>query len=134
MGGRRIAVAVAAGVAATWLVLADLVRPAHAPSIVLGLAAGWSFIVSGLVAWHRRPGNRIGPVMVATGFARFATELMWSRQPVLATVGHVLDSFYFAGVAYVLGSFPTGRLGSSLPRRLASQTIPSGSTRFCVCR
>src|SRR5512144_2514222 len=112
MSGRRIAVAVAActaGVAGTWLVLADNVEQATSPN-VLGLAAVWSFVVSGLVVWHRQPDNRIGPVMVATGLARVAYEFMWVRQPVLATAGHVLAGAHIAGAAFVL------RLSDRSPR------------------
>src|SRR5512144_377663 len=125
MSGRRIAVAVAActaGVAGTWLVLADNVEQATSPN-VLGLAAVWSFVVSGLVVWHRQPDNRIGPIMVATGLARVAYEFMWVRQPVLATAGHVLAGAHIAGAAFVLLGFPTGRLGSTFNRVLFAGVV-----------
>ena len=35
---------------------------------------GWivlSYIFAGLVAWSRRPGSRLGPLMVCAGFAAF---------------------------------------------------------------
>src|SRR5512144_2877294 len=125
MSGRRIAVAgaaCAAGVRGTWLMLADNVEQANSPN-VLGLAAVWSFVVSGLVVWHRQPDNRIGPIMVATGLARVAYEFMWVRQPVLATAGHVLAGAHIAGAAFVLLGFPTGRLGSTFNRVLFAGVV-----------
>jgi hypothetical protein len=34
---------------------------------LLELFAGWSFLASGLVAWARRPENRVGVFMTAIG-------------------------------------------------------------------
>ena len=31
--------------------------------LILGLLVGWSFMIAGQVAWVRRPGNLIGPLM-----------------------------------------------------------------------
>ena len=33
------------------------------------VVAAWSFLIAGLIAWVRRPQNRLGPLMVATCFA-----------------------------------------------------------------
>ena len=43
----------------------------HTPEarILVQLAVGIAFLVAGLVAWWRRPANRLGALMVATGFA-----------------------------------------------------------------
>ena len=34
-----------------------------------------SFILAGLIAWSRRPDTRLGPLMVAAGFAHFVATL-----------------------------------------------------------
>jgi signal transduction histidine kinase len=51
------------------------------------IAPAWAFSVAGLVAWRRRPNNRIGPLMVVIG----ATLLLWSLRtlsvPALVTFG-----------------------------------------------
>ena len=33
------------------------------------VAVGWSFLLAGLIAWSRRSGNRLGPLMIAAGLA-----------------------------------------------------------------
>jgi hypothetical protein len=42
----------------------------------LALLTSWSFVGSGVLAWIRRPASRIGPLMVATGFA-LLTRPIW---------------------------------------------------------
>jgi signal transduction histidine kinase len=56
---------------------------------VRDIAVGWSFIGAGLIAWRRRPGSRIGPLMIVVGFTWF------------------IGNF---GSAYGLSGFPEGTL------------------------
>ena len=77
---------------------------------------GWSFIGSGLVALRVRPQNRLGWAMVCTGFAWFACLLMLAHDEPLYTVGYALQVAYIAGFAYVVVSFPSGRLESTAER------------------
>ena len=42
------------------------------------VVAAWSFLAAGLIAWLRRPGNRLGPLMVATCFALLARQFRFS--------------------------------------------------------
>jgi len=71
---------------------------------------GGTFIASGLVAWQRRPGNRVGVLMVITGFGVLAHPLLsqigWSPVQTLATV--VTDWWTIAFVVLLL-VFPQGR-------------------------
>ena len=84
---------------------------------ILGVAIGWSFVASGLVAWARRPENAIGRVMVLAGFLRLGAEFCGgSDQPVLFPIGHLLHAGFWIAVAYVLLAFPSGRLDSALSR------------------
>jgi signal transduction histidine kinase len=74
---------------------------------------GWitvPYIVSGILAWWRRPVSRLGPLMLATGFVMAQTPLQWTQQPVLHSVGHLLDMLPAAMFLHVFLSFPTGRL------------------------
>ncbi len=82
--------------------------------IAAALAVGWSFVASGLIASHRRPENRIGQVMVFTGFAWFAGHLAWSSVPALFTAGTLVEALHLLGVGYLLLTFPSGRLDSSV--------------------
>ena len=85
---------------------------------VLGVGIGFSFVGSGLVAWSRRPDNRIGRVMVLAGFMRLGAEFCASPDLSLYPVGHLLHDGFWIGVAYVVLAFPSGRLEDALSRRL----------------
>src|SRR3712207_6697567 len=87
------------------------------------LALGWSFVGAGLIAWHQRPENRIGRVMVLTGFAWFAGRLIWSHEPALYTLGNLLESAYLLGFGYVLLAFPSGRLESGVERGILALAV-----------
>lgn len=118
MRRRQIAlalVAVAAGVTVVLVVAREGSESTlHA---ILGVGIGWSFVASGLVAWARRPENSIGRVMVLAGFLRLGGEFcVGSDQPVLYPIGHLLHAGFWIAVAYVLLSFPSGRLDSTLSR------------------
>ena len=53
----------------------------------LTLAIGWGFTGTGLYAWRRRPGNNLGPLMVAVGFAGLVKALAFSNDSVIFTIG-----------------------------------------------
>src|SRR6185436_20258444 len=74
------------------------------------LLVGWSFIGTGLFAWWRRPANRTGLLMVAAGFAWFATSLSASDDDLLFTIGIALDALFPAICGHLLIAFPSGRL------------------------
>ena len=42
---------------------------------VAQVAVGLSFLLAGLIAWSRRPANRLGALMVAAGFALLLRQL-----------------------------------------------------------
>jgi signal transduction histidine kinase len=86
----------------------------EAPAFVLLI--GWSFIGSGLIAWHRRPTNRFGVLMVAVGFAWFAAALTAANRPVFFSIGLVIAPLWIAIFLHALLSFPTGRLESRAAR------------------
>jgi signal transduction histidine kinase len=102
--------ALAAGIGAAALMADAPHEPAGGAEIAVALLVGWSFVASGLVAWERRPENPIGKVMVATGLAWFAHELIWATAALPWTLGQLLESTYILGVGYVLATFPDGRL------------------------
>ena len=110
--------AVLAGAGAAWLAANRDFTPYQTAPASLGLLVGWSLIGSGVVAWRVRPDNRLGPVMVFTGFAWFATFLTDAHDPLPFTFGTAVQSFYLAGFAYLILSFPSGRLERGLERAL----------------
>ncbi len=84
----------------------------------LSLTVGWGFVGVGLFAWARRPDNRVGMLMTATGFAWFVGVLGSSDIPVLFTFGQALGSLYFATAIHMLLAAPTGRLQTRAERRI----------------
>ena len=77
------------------------------------LLVGWivvPYVVSGSLAWWRRPASRLGPLMIATGFATAISPLQWVDQPVLYSIGHLFDMLPAALFLHVFLAFPTGKL------------------------
>jgi signal transduction histidine kinase len=83
---------------------------------VLTLVIGLSWVGAGLVARHRRPENRTGPVMVVTGFLWFLAQLGYVDNHLLNTIGTATELLFIVGFAYLLLSFPDGHLHSRFER------------------
>ena len=108
-----VALAVAVGVAA----LAGPVEPAWYG--LLFPLVGTAYVGSGLLAWYRRPGNRIGPLLVAAGAVMHVAGFELTGTPVLREIGLVLSLMPIAVILHLLLAFPTGRLGTRPGRLLA---------------
>ncbi len=100
---------VAAAAAVTLLVKTD-----HADSFTarsaLGVGVGLTFVASGLVAGLRRPDNRTGAIMVATGFAWFLPALTQANASLLFSVGVAVSDLPWALFAWLILAYPDGRL------------------------
>jgi signal transduction histidine kinase len=68
------------------------------------------YVLAGVFAWSRRPESRFGPLMVAAGFAMFASSLAWANTAGLHTFGQAFDLVPAAVFLHVFLAFPTGRL------------------------
>ena len=91
---------------------------------VLGMAVGWSFVLSGLVGAARRPENRVGAVMAAIGVLWFAGALLReSTADVLFTLGIWLSDAWLVLFVLLLVAFPYGRFVSNLDRLLVLATF-----------
>jgi hypothetical protein len=116
-----------AGGAVAWVVAMAGPGRASVPNVPLAVPVtvlvGWSLIGSGLLAWRPGPGNRLGPALVFTGFAWFASTLPDVHNPVLFTAGEAVYSFFYAGFLYLILSFPVGRLRGTLDRVLMAVTV-----------
>lgn len=82
------------------------------------VAVGWTFVLAGLVAWLRRPANRLGPLMLAAGLAYLARQLRYSEDALLFTVFFLLGDLCFALVGHAILAYPSGRVEGRWPRRL----------------
>ena len=80
------------------------------------VAVAWAFLFSGLIAWSRRPRNRMGPLMVATGFAFLLRQLRYSHDGALFTVFFLLGELAYALIAHVTLAYPSGRITDRIER------------------
>jgi signal transduction histidine kinase len=79
-----------------------------------------SYIVSGLVAWWRRPESRFGPLMVAAGFVIGLTSSHWTDSGLPYTISWALDFLPAAIFLHVYLAFPTGLLHSRIDRAVVT--------------
>jgi signal transduction histidine kinase len=112
-----------AGAGVSWVASRALVHPSKIPSLPIVLLVGWSFIGSGLLSWRARPDNRLGPVMVLTGFTWFASVLEEGNNSAVATIGAFFGVTFLAGFLYIGLSFPSGRLPTVLDRALVAVAL-----------
>ena len=93
----------------------------HADSLTanatLMTIGGLLFVGGGLIARYRRPENRMGLVMIVAGFAWFVGALTQSNIPFVFTLGTALGDVPWAFFAYLILSYPTGRL-EDVPSRI----------------
>ena len=81
-----------------------------------GVVAGWAFLLAGLVAWRRRPENRVGPLMVATCLALLARQFRYSHDALAFTVFFLLGELGYVLVAHVALAYPFGRVKDRFER------------------
>ena len=121
-----------AGAGAAWLAAHQPPDRPTEPDAVLTLVVGASLLGCGLASWRSRPENRLGPVMVFTGFAWFAAQLSEASAPWLYTIGSAVQSVWIVGLVYLLLSFPSGRLRGRLDRWLVWVGVALCSACSCV--
>jgi PAS domain S-box-containing protein len=78
------------------------------------LVVVWAFIVTGLIAWVRRPGNRFGPLMATVGIAFMFGALSESSDPYMFAAGGILGGLGIAVFVHALLAFPRGYLETKL--------------------
>jgi signal transduction histidine kinase len=88
-------------------------------TIGFGVFSAWVFVFAGLLAWGRRPNNRLGAIMVLAGFSLLVILFGNLDSLVLYAFSLILGTLVLAAVVHLLLAFPTGRLQS----RLARQTV-----------
>jgi signal transduction histidine kinase len=83
--------------------------------VVIGLVCG-TFIATGLLAWARRPTNRTGRVMVATGLFLALDYFQDGPLPLLAPIGLAGTTASDVLLGYLILAFPNGTLRSTFDR------------------
>jgi signal transduction histidine kinase len=117
-----LAVAVA-GAAVTADVLSAYVNnwpgpPAPAIYIVTPALVGFAYLATGLVAWRRRPAERIGLLFLVAGFLWYLPQISRFRSSVPFTFGNALELMYQAALAHLALAWPSGYLSSKRQRAL----------------
>jgi signal transduction histidine kinase len=95
--------------------LGSFTTPERAAAIV---AVAWAFVLAGLVAWMRRPANRLGPLMTAAGLALLLRQLRYSHDPLAFTVFFALGEVAYALAAHSVLAYPSGRVSGRAERAL----------------
>lgn len=118
---RGVAVVVGLGAAAAavagGIALADgQTRGSTTTLAVTTIVAGCAFVAGGLAAWLRRPENRIGLLMVATGFLLFGSSLAQANRALPFTVGLAIGVLPAAVLVHLVLAYPDGRLHSGWER------------------
>ena len=75
-----------------------------------------AYLVVGLMAWQRHPGERIGLLFTIVGYAWFLPALTRVHAPLPFTIGWLTGSLYQASLAHLALAWPYGRLRSRLDR------------------
>jgi PAS domain S-box-containing protein len=124
---RTVELAFVAGVALAEAVgVALIVRSSHHEehkvlAASLAITAGLSFVLSGLVALHLRPGNKTGLYLAAVGYIWFLLGLTEANSDAVFTTGQIAANFAFIPFAALMFSFPTGQLDRT-GRRIVAAT------------
>ena len=85
---------------------------------VAQVAIGWAYLFAGLIAWDRRPGNRMGRLMVFAGIAVLARQLRYSDNAFLFTVCFIFGDVGYALIGHSALAYPTGRVTDRAERAL----------------
>ena len=98
------------------------------PGAAALLLAGWGLVVAGFLFWRERPGNSVGPLLIATAAAWFVSE--WDNpgvdSAIVFTVGLVLHAACPVLVALVMFMHPVGRM-SGWPERIGVVSLATGT-------
>ncbi|MBD0330247.1 MAG: sensor histidine kinase [Thermoleophilia bacterium] len=107
---------VALGIVAYRVQVEDIASPGN--RALATVAVGWAFLLAGLVAWSRRPANRLGALMLVTAFALLLRQLRYSDDPLVFTTFFALGDVAYALVGHCVLAYPTGRVTDRAERAL----------------
>jgi DNA-binding CsgD family transcriptional regulator len=86
--------------------------------IPVDVVVGVSFLAAGLLAWRRRPENRTGLLMVASGIVWFCRDFARSDAQLPTRIGELSLNVFLALIAHQVIVFPYGVTRSKLERGL----------------
>lgn len=107
---------IAVGVAGTLLLV--VANPQWTWDAGLYLLVFLVYLVAGIIAWWRRPGNRIGALVVAGSLALLGGGLGGTEYPALTIVAAITGTLILAVLIHLLLAFPSGQLRGTLSKVL----------------
>jgi signal transduction histidine kinase len=84
--------------------------------ILADFLGGSTFLVTGAIAWVRRPGSRIGPVLLGIGLSWFVGTHTRDQLDWAAHLARGFQGWYEPLIGLVILSYPTGRLVGRVER------------------
>jgi signal transduction histidine kinase len=84
--------------------------------VVLFPVVAWVYLAAGVVAWLRRPSNRLGAIMIVGALAWIGAGLSNAPMQSLETAGEILATVPLAAILHLVLAFPSGRLRDTLTR------------------
>ena len=84
--------------------------------VVGDFVGGWTFMAAGAIAWARRPGNRIGPLLFAIGVTWFIGTYGRVNQESISHFARSLQGFYEPLLGALVLAYPSGRITGRLER------------------
>jgi PAS domain S-box-containing protein len=87
-------------------------------TVVIALTSMAMFALAGLVALWRRPSNRTGIFLAATGYLWFLGALTESNNPWVFTIGWIVGGAAFVPFSALILVHPTGRFETRLDRAI----------------
>jgi signal transduction histidine kinase len=124
---RRLLISVALAGAAVIAAAGALVAFAHgfqpfgSAEKLAQVATNAIWIAAGLIAWQRRPGNLVGPLMTAVGFLDVAQQLYWDAA-LPFTIAELVAFWSLPVTLHLFLAYPSGRLSTRFERALVAFT------------
>ncbi|MBS1674032.1 MAG: sensor histidine kinase [Actinobacteria bacterium] len=111
------------GILMAALCLVELAIPSRTRGVggsILDGALVGVYTVTGLLAWHRRPHNAIGRLMLLTALALWASGTYDDSIPAMRILGTLTSSLPLALLLHLLLAFPSGRLTGRAARAIVT--------------
>jgi PAS domain S-box-containing protein len=113
--GRRVTVAVLAALVLATVAVSEVEATTHVHEngdmyLGFGLPVVWAYVIAGLIALRRRPGNRTGVLMIAIGFGWLTSAFTDGRNDLVFTLGMLLSNVWPGLMLHLLLSYPSGTL------------------------
>ena len=103
---------------AVWIIVSGDENQLSWAAIGLAVTVAVAFVLSGLVALARRPENRTGIYLLATGYTWFLGALSESGNGWVFTIGYALGNLVWVPFTALVLAYPSGQLRTRLERSI----------------